>query len=525
MKVKPQRSLKAELIWDLSILTLLALIISELMLVVFIRSNLPEQLQDIARSYLSSVHEGFAQRPEYKAAMLAPEQQRQEEITKAFENYFRKLNPTGSWARVSLQYLPERTLGSYLETIRRPFLLIIPTVAEFRWRASEDKEGTLLYSWSVEPIHFALTKYKWFVFFMTLVVGGFLVTFGYFLLFRKNVLAPIKDLSVVSRAFLNEDWSTRCEPQRHDELSQVADALNEMAGKIQDKEKKLVLSIQSLQRANEEIETKRNEQLQIEKLASVGRLAAGVAHEVGNPLGAIAGYIDILRRSMVKSKKLNKEDIELCDRIEEESNRISRIIRALLQQARPAKDRIKAVPVKRIIDRSVELAMLPQEVDFEMDFKNEKASILVEEDQLVQVFLNLLLNAKHAVAVRKDKKKKGEIKVRCGERKLPLYTGDLKVKSQGKDRPYDTSMVRALKPLTYWVISVDDNGVGINEEDRKKLFEPFFSTKGPGKGTGLGLYVSKSIVESFDGAIAVRSALGYGSSFSVFLPQSERVNR
>jgi signal transduction histidine kinase len=71
-------------------------------------------------------------------------------------------------------------------------------------------------------------------------------------------------------------------------------------------------------------------------------------------------------------------------------------------------------------------------------------------------------------------------------------------------------------------VTIEDNGVGISEGDQKKLFEPFFSTKAPGKGTGLGLYVTKSIVESFRGAISVRSALNYGAAFSVFLPQAKK---
>jgi signal transduction histidine kinase len=309
----------------------------------------------------------------------------------------------------------------------------------------------------------------------------------------------------------------RCQIERQDELGQVAEALNEMARKIQEKEKKLVLTIESLKKANEELEAAQTEQLQIEKLASIGRLAAGVAHEVGNPLGAIAGYVDILRRAMKKISESSAEDLDLLDRIENETNRISKIIRALLQQARPTKERIKSVRIKPVVTRSLSLAQIPQHIEVTFEFEDEQAEVMAEEDQLVQVFLNLCINARHAIDARTDRKEAGHLKIRCASRKLPVYRS-----SNHELGEYDTSMVRALKPETYWVISFEDNGTGISDDDQKKLFEPFFSTKAPGKGTGLGLYVTKSIIESFRGAIVVRSALGFGTSFSVFLPKASR---
>jgi signal transduction histidine kinase len=128
------------------------------------------------------------------------------------------------------------------------------------------------------------------------------------------------------------------------------------------------------------------------------------------------------------------------------------------------------------------------------------------------------VNAKHAIEARKDRPERGALRIRCKLRKLPVYRSS-GVAGEGSG-DLDTSVVRALKPESYWVTSIEDNGVGITEEDQKKLFEPFFSTKAPGKGTGLGLYVSKSIIESFRGAIVLRSAFGYGAAFSVFLPKA-----
>jgi signal transduction histidine kinase len=397
------------------------------------------------------------------------------------------------------------------------YLLFFPKIASFRMALPGHQQSVYVYTISLDIFHRILSDFKFKAFLIMLLVAIILVFLGYHLLFRRNILIPIENLSRFSKEFLAENWSARCSVGRQDELGNVAEALNEMASKIQEKEKKLFLTIESLKQANAELEARQNEQLQIEKLASIGRLAAGVAHEVGNPLGAIAGYIDILKRVVTKSGG-TREDIEICDRIETEANRISKIIRALLQQARPTKERIKTVVLKPVLVRSVQLAQIPSTIDLEFDFEEEAAAVLAEEDQLVQVFLNLLVNARHAIEEKKDRTDRGRLKIRCRKRKLPIYKPGV---NEGGD--YDTSVVRSLKPEVYWVVSVEDNGSGISEADQKKLFEPFFSTKAPGKGTGLGLYVTKSIIESFRGAIVVRSAPNYGASFSVFLPMAKPV--
>jgi hypothetical protein len=420
-----------------------------------------------------------------------------------------------------LEILPESTTippAGLLEAKERKFLPLVSTIDEFSYLAPAPQGATLKYSWTLEPFQMALTAFKYKTFLVALIIEAILVVLGYFLLFRRNLLVPINNLARVSKAFLQENWDARCVVERRDELGDVAEALNEMAGKIQEKEKKLVLTIESLKRANEELEVAQNEQLQIEKLASIGRLAAGVAHEVGNPLGAISGYVDILRRSMKKVGS-GREDLEICDRLETETNRISKIIRALLQQARPTKDRIKGVQIRPVLIRCVQLAQIPSSIDVTYEFEDEAAEVLAEEDQLVQVFLNLIVNAKQAMEAKKENSYKGSLKLRVVSRKLPIY----RTPGTGEGGEFDTSIVRSLKPETYWVTSVEDNGIGISENDQKKLFEPFFSTKSPGKGTGLGLYVTKSIVESFRGAIVVRSALHYGASFSVFLPRAKPV--
>lgn len=392
-------------------------------------------------------------------------------------------------------------------------LLFRPSAYESLLPISETQ--SLKITWSGEQMNQFLSDLKIYLFLGALLISLILVLLSYHLLFKRNIFAPIKDLWVTTNAFISENWSARCPVERQDELGQIGETLNEMARQIQEKERKLVLTIQSLQQASQEIEETKNEQLQVEKLASVGRLAAGVAHEVGNPLGAISGYVDILRRALKEMPSASKEDIELCDRIEAETTRISRIIRALLQQARPPQDRIRPTSLLRVAERSVELAQIPSHVEVKIDFEDPSAEALCENDQLIQVMLNLLINAKHAVT-EKHPDAGGQIVVRCRLRRLSEQP---KLSESGEPEDFNASVIRVLKPQRYWVLSVVDNGTGISEENRKKLFEPFFSTKQTGQGTGLGLYVAKSIVESFRGTISVQSSLGSGSAFSIFLPK------
>lgn len=517
MKRKAFESLKFDLVFDLSLLTFFALILSQGILIVMFRVEFPDELKQVGTSFLPQVHEGFVRSDRFRN-LDSSARSSSKDLNLAFQDYLSASGVAGEWASLQLEVLSKtmnESENDRLVSVQREFLFVIPTAYEFQFRVPL-QENILNYHWSLEPFHHALTKMKYRAFLITFLIEMLLVVLGYYLLFRRNILIPIKNLSNVSQAFLAENWSARCAIQRRDELGDVAEALNEMAGKIQEKEKKLVLTIESLKKANEEIEAAQNEQLQIEKLASIGRLAAGVAHEVGNPLGAISGYVDILRSALRKAN-FSPEDIELCNRIEAETNRISKIIRALLQQARPTKERIHSVKLKPVLVRSVQLAQIPSQVDLIWDLENEDAEVSAEEDQLVQVFLNLLANSRHAIEARTNKSEIGRLRIRCALRKLPVYRG-----VSGENADLDTSTVRSLKPEVYWVVTIEDNGVGISEGDQKKLFEPFFSTKAPGKGTGLGLYVTKSIVESFRGAISVRSALNYGAAFSVFLPQAKK---
>lgn len=483
---------------------------------------MPEKLEGLVQSHLQTLHLSFIKSSEYREVASGSSETRDKDLRQAFHKFKETILRDDMWDGINIVYDGTEKQELYSLTKKMTnYFWVIPVVHEYEWVGADLDSHPIVYRFSLHSFHQAISVLKYEVFMITLLICAFLVLIGYYLLFKRNIFIPVQNLSRVSSSYVDGNLNARVKVERRDELGQVGIALNTMARQIQEKEKKLMLTIQSLKAANEELETTKNEQLQIEKLASVGRLAAGVAHEVGNPLGAISGYVDILRSALKKEEAKYKQDIELCDRIEEETHRISKIIRALLRQARPPQERIKPVKLKSLIEKAVSLAQIPSGTDLFYEFEDEMAEVSVEADQLTQVLINLLINAKHAIEQKTySSSEKPNIKIRCHLRRLSSYSAADDFK---KDEILDSSIVRSLKPIQYWVTNIEDNGIGISTQNQKKLFEPFFSTKDTGKGTGLGLYVSKSIIESFRGAIVVRSAEGYGTDFSIFLPLPDSV--
>jgi len=218
-----------------------------------------------------------------------------------------------------------------------------------------------------------------------------------------------------------------------------------------------------------------------QKMESIGTLAAGLAHEVGNPLTAISSLVQVIERT--SQDEFAKEKLGL---INNQVIRITKIIRNLVDFSRPSVNVAKETDVNKVIQDAVNIVQYGKRVkniDFALDLAERLPLIHAVSDQLTQVLINLLINAIDSLDG-----KPGRIAVRSYE--------------------YDNG-VR---------IEVRDNGKGILEEDSEKIFEPFFTTKEVGKGTGLGLWVSYGIVKTFGGDINVESAVGRGSKFTITFP-------
>jgi len=227
-----------------------------------------------------------------------------------------------------------------------------------------------------------------------------------------------------------------------------------------------------------------------EKLAAVGRLAAAVAHEINNPLEAIKNALYLL----VSRSDVDDPDRKFLEIASKETARVSTIIRQMLGFYRTVTT-MTPTNVNAVIDEAIALLerqMRQRRVTFEMDLDQRLPRVRASADQLKQVFLNLFLNAQEAMTDG------GTIRV-----------------STRRARESDTEFITAGKQV---LIQVQDTGTGIAEENLRHIFEPFFSTKREGKGTGLGLWVSQGIIQQHGGQMKVRSRPGRGTTFTIALP-------
>ncbi|MCS6799930.1 MAG: HAMP domain-containing histidine kinase [Myxococcota bacterium] len=264
-------------------------------------------------------------------------------------------------------------------------------------------------------------------------------------------------------------------------------AFNAMAEQLRADRQALEARVAELERTTAELRAAREQVLRSERLASVGRLAAGVAHEIGNPLAAILGLVELVREGGLSEA----ERAEFLGRIQRETERIQKTIRGLLDFARRGQGSSAATPrstsdLSRIVEEAARL-LAPQKdlrgVTLERRLA-EHAHVRGDPDALAQLVLNLLLNAADAVRGR------GHILVEVE----PDERGD-------------------------WIrLAVTDSGPGIAPEVMGSLFEPFVTTKPPGEGTGLGLAVCHTIVERHGGRISARNVPGSGACFEVWLP-------
>ena len=255
--------------------------------------------------------------------------------------------------------------------------------------------------------------------------------------------------------------------------------------------------IQRIEAEHQEAEyRKRMEQRMIaaERLASVGILAAGVAHEINNPLAIISESTGWMRQLFAKDELKNmprRDDfIKALDKVEKSVERASRITHQLLGFAGKSEPAVSEVSLAELAEEAIRLIdheLHNRDIKIVRQIQSALGRIQSDPYQLRQVVMNLLTNAMHAV------KSGGSI----------------------------TIAIEALGDRQ--VITVSDTGQGIPRENLDKIFEPFFSTKKPGEGTGLGLFVSRGIIEKLGGTIEVESEIGRGASFSIRLPKNLKI--
>jgi len=222
-----------------------------------------------------------------------------------------------------------------------------------------------------------------------------------------------------------------------------------------------------------------------QKMENIGTLAAGIAHEVGNPLTSISSLVQVIQRTT--DDTFAKDKLEL---VKNQINRIAKIIRELVDFSRPSHYEEKWVDLNKMIREAVNITRYGKKarhISFTVELQDQVPPVRVVPDQLIQVFINIIINALDAL-----EEKSGEITL-----------------SSRTDSKY-----------VYTVIK--DTGKGIREEDLDKIFDPFYTTKKVGEGTGLGLWVSYGIIKNFGGTILVDSVAGRGTSVTISLPIKQK---
>jgi signal transduction histidine kinase len=328
------------------------------------------------------------------------------------------------------------------------------------------------------------------IFFVYLLINLVILTFVGIVQISKLYLQPLARLAKRADDYQEDDALIFAVRKEDNELSRLSKSLNVMLSRISADKEKLRSTVQSLEQANHELKKAQQEIIRAEKLASVGRLSAGIAHEIGNPIGIVIGYLDLLKQTDVT----DEEQVEYIQRAEEEIERINTIIRQLLEVSRPSNMGRTTVAVHDLIeDLAHVLRMQPllSGIALTLDLNSAEHTVWADANQLRQVFLNLIINA--ADAINSDSKEV-EGRVTIGTRLISDDDPDL-----GQ-------------------ISFTDNGSGIAEESLDNIFDPFFTTKDPGKGTGLGLSVSFTIIESLGGKMTGVSQEGNGTTMIISLP-------
>ncbi len=223
-----------------------------------------------------------------------------------------------------------------------------------------------------------------------------------------------------------------------------------------------------------------------QKMESIGTLAAGIAHEVGNPLASISALVQVAQRSTDDAFVKGKLDL-----VKSQVTRISKIIRDLVDFSRPSNFELQRVNINECLKEAIEITKVgtkAKDIEFNVKLSDDLPNLPLVADQLEQVFVNMLLNAVDAINDFKGSKKEKRISIESALAKNEV------------------------------IITFADSGSGITEENMSKIFEPFFTTKSQGKGTGLGLWVSYGIIKSFQGNIEVQSNSQVGTKFTVVLP-------
>jgi len=301
---------------------------------------------------------------------------------------------------------------------------------------------------------------------IALIVSSFLA---------KSVLQPIKQLIFASHQWADGNLDFRVEATQKDEIAELTETFNLMASSLKERDERLK-------------EYTQQQIMKSERLATLGQLAAGVAHEINNPLGAILMYSHLSLEEM-ESEDPRRKNLE---KVAAEATRCKNIVRSLLDFARQSEPNVEEADANEILRRT--LSLLQNQAQFQnitilTTLSTSLPKAMMDSSQVQQIFTNIILNAAEAIDGQ------GEV----------------------------TIATRTAESGEFIEIEFTDTGCGIPQENLDKIFDPFFTTKEVGRGTGLGLAVSYGIIARHRGTIEVKSNPGKGTTFIVRLPLKSEV--
>jgi signal transduction histidine kinase len=298
---------------------------------------------------------------------------------------------------------------------------------------------------------------------------------------RRRLWEPLEELRQMVGEVRRGNLNVTAEIPESVELASFVRAFLEMAGELRESHDSLE---QKVVERTAKLEAAQGELLQSAKLASLGQLVSGVAHEINNPLTSILGFSELSlgRPGMEPSLRGSLQTIR------SEAIRLRNVVANLTSFARRAPHRTQVLDLRTVLDRLVDLRnyqLQSNNIWLHVEQPPEAVKVAADPDQLLQAILNLVINAEQAV---KSCRERGEIRLCCGR-----------------------------EGATAW-LSVRDNGAGMTDEVREHIFDPFYTTKPTGEGTGLGLSISHGIITQHGGTISVESRAGHGTVMRITLP-------
>jgi signal transduction histidine kinase len=334
-----------------------------------------------------------------------------------------------------------------------------------------------------------------------LVFGAFGAT-----LLRRRLIGPLQRLAAGARAVAEDSRETRVPEEGVREVAGVARAFNEMTEALERRTADLEKAVVDLRHANEELHETRAGLERTQRLAAVGQLAAGVAHEIGNPMGAILALLDLAGRD----PNLGDGSRGHLERAGREGERVRVILRQLLDFSRPRRAEPVALDLRAAAEETLGLVSAQRrflKVAFELGVEDEPPAAHADRGAVAQILLNLVLNAAEA-ARDGDEAPRVRLTVRGAARRA--RAGDTREADQATRARRSADAVECL---------IADNGGGISEEDAERIFDPFFTTRPPGEGTGLGLPNAARLAEEQGGAVdRVEAPEGFRTAFVLRLP-------